>query len=187
VRTTGCGLRCSWCDTPDAFYDGEPLSFDAIISRIEEQGINLVEVTGGEPMEQKSIHEFLKLLVEKGFEVLLETGGHVSLEEVPGEVTRIIDVKCPGSGMQKRNLAQNLKNTRAKDEFKFVLLHREDFNWACETIRNFDLNPEQILFSPVHGEMDALKLAQWILEEKLGVRFQIQLHKYLWGADARGV
>ncbi len=187
VRTTGCGLRCSWCDTEEAFYEGERLSFNTIISRIEQTGIKLVEVTGGEPMEQKSIHEFLKLLVKKGFEVLLEPGGHISLREVPGEVTRIIDVKCPGSGMQKRNLAQNLENPRANDEFKFVLLDREDFTWACETIRNSGLNQRQVLFSPVHGQLEALKLAEWILEENLGVRFQIQLHKLLWGADTKGV
>ena len=187
VRTSGCGLRCAWCDTTQAFYGGTWMSFDEIIHQIEELGVNLVEVTGGEPMEQEMIHEFLQLLVSKGYEVLLETGGHKSLLNVPEEVTRIIDVKCPGSKMEKRNLDQNLLDTRDSDEFKFVLLDRKDFDWAVKRIREMNLNPGQVLFSPVHGSLDPLDLVEWIKNDHLNIRFQLQLHKILWGSEAEGV
>lgn len=187
VRTSGCGLRCTWCDTTQAFYGGTWMSFETLLAKIEELGVSLVEVTGGEPMEQENIHEFLDLLIERGYEVLLETGGHRPLGKVHQDVTRIIDVKCPGSQMAKRNLEENLREPRARDEFKFVLLDRNDFDWAVDKIRSAGLNHRQVLFSPVHGSLDPLELVEWIKTDKLEVRFQIQLHKVLWGAEAEGV
>ena len=188
VRLATCDIRCRWCDTEHAFSRGEPREIADVVARVRELGCPLVEVTGGEPLAQESAIPLLEALVEAGFEVLLETGGHRPIDAVPQGVARIIDVKCPGSRMEGRNHWPNLDMLRPGDEVKFVLADRADFDWAAAVVRERSLSGRTtVLFSPVWGELAAETLAGWILEEGLPVRLQIQLHKVLWGPDRKGV
>jgi len=188
IRTAGCSLRCHWCDTPEAWKGGQEMSLNQILDRVERLEVPLVEVTGGEPLEQEATFNLLDLLVEKGFSVLLETGGHIPCQRVNPAVHRIIDMKCPGSKMSKHNHMQNLDRLSQKDEIKFVINHKQDFDWSCSVVREYDLlNRAQVLFSPVHNEMDPKQLVDWILGSGLQVRFQIQIHKAIWGSEVRGV
>jgi 7-carboxy-7-deazaguanine synthase len=189
VRLTACDLRCSWCDTPYAFTEGRKMSLDDVVAEVESYGCPLVEITGGEPLLQRDVYPLMERLVERGRTVMLETGGHVSIEEVPRTVVKVMDVKCPGSGEAHRNDWANLDRLAPHDEVKFVIRDREDYEFAREVVGRHRLagRVAAVLFSPVHGVLDPRALAAWILADGLDVRLQLQVHKYVWGADARGV
>ncbi len=188
VRLTGCNLRCTWCDTAYAFHDGREMAIDDVLNRVSDYDCELVEITGGEPMLQPEAIPLMQRLLERGHRVLIETGGSLSIEEVPAGVGRIIDVKCPRSGMSEYNRWENLDGLRAGDELKFVLADRDDYRWAAEQIRARGLAGRcPLIFSPVHGELDGAELAAWVLEDRLRVRVQLQLHKLLWPGVERGV
>ena len=188
IRTTGCDLRCVWCDTEYAFYGGEKWSLSRIIDHIRRWPCKLVELTGGEPLLQKHIPDLAHLLLNLGYTVLIETGGHRDISRLRPEVIKIMDIKCPGSGESDKNLWSNLKYLDQKDQVKFVLRDRHDYEWAKEVIRRHRLTEgPHLLFSPVYGELDYRRLAGWILEDGLQVRMQIQLHKLIWGPEAKGV
>jgi 7-carboxy-7-deazaguanine synthase len=188
VRLTGCNLRCGWCDTAYAFHDGQPMSLDEVLDRVQAYDCRLVEVTGGEPLLQPAVVPLMKRMLVEGYEVLLETGGSLSIAEVPPGVKRIVDIKCPGSGEAEKNLWANLSHLRDGDELKFVLAGREDYLWAREQINRRGLERlVPILFSPVHETLDPAEMVRWILEDRLDVRAQVQLHKVLWPAATRGV
>jgi 7-carboxy-7-deazaguanine synthase len=188
VRLTYCNLRCTWCDTAYAFEEGRAMSVEEILRVVNAYACPLVEVTGGEPLMQEGVHGLLTALCDGGYETLLETGGSLDIGRVDPRVRRIVDFKCPGSGMVKKNLWKNVDCLRSTDEVKFVISDREDFDWAAERIREFDLNRRStVLLSPVFGVLDPLQLANWMLEEKMNARLQLQLHKYIWEPDTRGV
>jgi 7-carboxy-7-deazaguanine synthase len=189
VRLAGCDLRCAWCDTPYAFAGGRKMTVAEVVAAVEALQIPLVELTGGEPLLQPEAPELLRELLARGHAVLLETGGHVSLEDVPDEVTAIVDVKCPGSGEAPLMHWPNLYELSPHDEVKFVIGDRADFDYACAVVGQYDLalRAAAVLFSPVHGALAPDELARWILEARVPVRLQIQTHKYIWGADTRGV
>ena len=189
VRLTACDLRCSWCDTPYAFHEGRKLSVDEVVDQVESFGCRLVEVTGGEPLLQRDVYPLMTALLQRGHEVMLETGGHISVAEVPEPVVRIIDVKCPGSGEADKNHWPNLAILRPRDEVKFVIRDRADYEYARDVVARHELTSHvaAVLLSPVHGVLAPADLAAWILEDGLSVRLQLQAHKYIWGADVRGV
>ena len=188
IRLTGCNLRCVWCDTAYAFHEGVSMTIDEVVDRARRFGCDLVEVTGGEPLLQPEASELMRALLACGFEVLLETGGSLPIEGVPDGVRRIVDVKCPGSGEHERNRWANLDVLRPGDEVKFVIANREDYAWATRVVRERQLDRKvPVLFSAVHGGLDAGHLADWVLADGLPVRVQIQLHKLLWPGVERGV
>lgn len=190
VRLTGCPMRCVWCDSEYTFTGGEHISFDHILSRLEEFSCKLVEVTGGEPLAQKNVFPFIEKLCDRSYEVLIETGGFVSTEEVDPRAAIILDVKCPASRESERNYWPNLERLRAdKDEVKFVIADLADLEFAKDTIRKYDLEDraKEILISPVHGIEDLSDIAEAVYKSNLKVRLNLQLHKFIWGADARGV
>ena len=189
VRLTACDLRCVWCDTPYAFHEGRKRTVDDVVAEVEDYGCRLVEVTGGEPLLQPDVHPLMDRLLATGATVLLETGGHVSLERVPAGVVKIMDVKCPGSGESHRNDWDNLARLTGRDQVKFVIADRADYEYARDVVRRhaLDARPAAVLFSPVHGVLPPERLAEWVLADRLPVRLQVQLHKYLWGAETRGV
>ena len=182
VRLTGCPLRCQYCDTAYAFYGGEWWELDAILARVRELGTKYVCVTGGEPLAQKTCLELLQRLSEEGFRVSLETSGAMSLEGVDPRVVMVVDVKTPGSGEERRNRYDELARLGAKDLVKFVICGREDYEWSRAKMGELGLTDRcTVLFSPSAEQLPARDLADWILEDRLPVRFQIQLHKVLWG------
>ncbi|HVY81333.1 MAG TPA: 7-carboxy-7-deazaguanine synthase QueE [Steroidobacteraceae bacterium] len=182
VRLTGCPLRCQYCDTAYAFHGGEWWEIDAILARVQELGAKHVCVTGGEPLAQKNCVELLRLLADRGHRVSLETSGAMSLEFVDPRVVIVADVKTPGSGEESRNRYDELARLGSKDLVKFVICGREDYEWSRAKIAELELPSRcTVLFSPSHEQLAARDLADWILEDRLPVRFQIQLHKYLWG------
>lgn len=188
VRLAGCNLRCVWCDTAHAFRDGRAMSVDEVLEGVACYGCDLVEVTGGEPLLQPDAVPLLRALLGRGYGVLLETSGSLSIEEVPEGIVRIIDVKCPGSGETRGNRWENLDHLRERDELKFVIADRQDYLWAADQVRERKLASRcTILFSPVHGVLDPARLAEWILEDRLPVRLQIQVHRVLWPGRSRGV
>jgi 7-carboxy-7-deazaguanine synthase len=189
VRLTACDLRCSWCDTPYAFTEGSKMSLDAIVSQVEQYGCDLVEITGGEPLLQRDVYPLMQQLLDAGRTVLLETGGHVSIRDVPARVIRIIDVKCPGSGESAKMHWENLELLTPQDEVKFVIRDRADYEYACDVLARYRLadRTAAVLFSPVHEVLPAKDLAAWILEDRLPVRLQLQAHKFIWSAGTRGV
>ena len=189
VRLTACDLRCSWCDTPYAFTEGRKMSVDDVVADVEARGERLVEITGGEPLLQKDVYPLMQALLTRGHEVLLETGGHVPLTEVPAGVKKIVDVKCPGSGESDRNHWDNLAAVGPDDEVKFVITDRGDYDYARRVVaeRNLASRVRAVHFSPVHGVLEPHVLAEWVLADKLPVRVQLQLHKYIWAPDTRGV
>jgi 7-carboxy-7-deazaguanine synthase len=183
-------MRCTWCDSEYTFTGGEHMSFEAILTRIEDFGCNLVEVTGGEPLAQKNVFPFITTLCNRNYEVLIETGGFVSTEEVDSRAAIILDVKCPGSGESERNHWPNLERLRReKDEVKFVVADLADWEFAKGVIQEYELatRTKEMLISPVHGIADLPELAAAVADSGLKVRLNLQLHKYIWGADARGV
>ncbi len=182
VRLTGCDLRCVWCDTEYAFEGGTPMSIEDVVDRVASYGCPLVEVTGGEPLLQRDCVPLMSVLLARGYEVMLETGGHRSVEEVPVEVRRILDVKCPASGESHRNHLENFDRLTPRDEVKFVLADRADYEWARAFVRERSLHERcPVLFSPVWGRVEPRDLAEWILADRLPVRLQLQVHKVLWG------
>ena len=189
VRLTACDLRCSWCDTPYAFYEGRKMTIEDVVGRVNAYGCATVEITGGEPLLQADVYPLMERLLEQGHTVMLETGGHRSIAAVPPGVIRIVDVKCPASGESERNDWANLDLLTAKDEVKFVIQDRADYEFAKRIVRDYRLigRCAAVLFSPVHGVLDPTQLAAWMLEDRLEVRLQLQAHKYIWGADVRGV
>lgn len=189
VRLTACDLRCRWCDTPYAFHEGRKMSVDEVIAEVERYRCRTVEVTGGEPLLQRDVYPLMSRLLASGKTVLLETGGHRSIEEVPAGVVRIVDVKCPASGESARMNWENLTRVGAGDQVKFVIDNREDYEFARAIVEREQLigRVAAVLFSPVHGVLDPKVLAAWILADRLEVRLQLQAHKYIWGADVRGV
>ena len=188
VRLTGCPLRCTWCDTAYAFHEGEKRSEDDILSQVESFPCNLVELTGGEPLSQPAAFPFVKRLLDAGREVLVETSGHILLEGLDPRAAAIMDVKAPGSGETHRMEWRNLDLLKPKDEVKFVITDRRDYEWSRDLVREKGLLDRcPVLFSPVHGVLEPGELARWILEDGLRVRLQVQLHKYLWPGVERGV
>jgi 7-carboxy-7-deazaguanine synthase len=183
-------MRCVWCDSEYTFYGGEKISFSDIYAKLEEFGCNLIEVTGGEPLAQKNVFPFITELCDRGYEVLVETGGYVSTEKVDPRASIVLDVKCPASGETERNHWPNLERLRPeKDEVKFVVADMPDWKFAKDIIQKYDLETraKEILISPVHGIQDLARLAEDVSHSGLRVRFNLQMHKYIWGADARGV
>jgi len=189
VRLTACDLRCSWCDTPYAFYEGTKRSLDEVVSEVEQYDCPLVEITGGEPLLQEEVYPLMQALAERGRTVLLETGGHRPIDRVPPSVIRIVDVKCPGSGESAKNHWANLDALRPHDEVKFVIADREDYEFAREIITRYALpgRVAAILFSPVHGVLESRTLSEWMLADRVPARLQIQLHKIIWSPETRGV
>ena len=190
VRLTGCPMRCVWCDSEYTFTGGETKTFEEILEQLKKYDRPLVEITGGEPLAQKNAFEFITLLCDKGYEVLIETGGFVSTEGVDKRAQIILDVKCPASGEEARNYWENLDRLSPEnDEVKFVIADRGDWDFTVDTIRKYQLEERAraILVSPVFGLTNLSEVAGWITESGLKARLNLQLHKYIWGADARGV
>jgi 7-carboxy-7-deazaguanine synthase len=189
IRLTACDLRCSWCDTPYAFHEGQKMSVDDVLGRVRGFGCDVVEITGGEPLLQQEVYPLMQRLLDDGRTVMLETGGHVSVDRVPERVIRVIDVKCPGSGESEKNHWPNLDQLRPADEVKFVIKDRTDYEYARGVVATHQLvgRCAAVLFSPVHGVQDARQLAEWVLADRLAVRVQLQTHKYIWDPTTRGV
>jgi 7-carboxy-7-deazaguanine synthase len=189
IRLAGCNLRCNYCDTAYAFAESTEMPIPEIIGRIEAFPTRFVLVTGGEPMLQQSIYELFESLLERGYTVLVETGGQISLATVNPRIHKIMDFKCPSSGMEEHNLYENVHYLTRKDEVKFVVADRNDFNWSCEIIRRFDLTSRvsAVLFSPVHSRLPHADLADWVLKCGLPIRLQLPLHKIIWPDVQRGV
>ena len=189
VRLTACDLRCRWCDTPYAFTGGRRMSVDEVVDAVLAYGCPLVEITGGEPLLQPDVVPLAGTLIARGVHVLIETGGHRPIDDLPDEVTVILDVKCPGSGEAERMHWPNLEQLSATDEVKFVIADRADFDYACEVVTRHRLAERMgaVHFSPVFGELAPDVLARWILEARAPVRLQLQAHKYIWSPEARGV
>ena len=189
VRLTACDLRCVWCDSPYAFHEGRKMSVDEVADAVLAYGCPLVEMTGGEPLLQKDVYPLMERLHAAGLEVLIETGGHRSLEHVPAWATVVMDVKCPGSGEAAKHDAGNFARLRPHDEVKFVVADRADYDYAKAVIARESLTGRvaAIHLSPVHGTLDSKTLSEWVLADRLAVRVQLQLHKYIWGPEVRGV
>jgi len=189
VRLTACDLRCRWCDTPYAFHEGRKMSVDEVVADVEARGCPVVEVTGGEPLLQPDVYPLMQRLLDAGKTVLIETGGHRSIARIPAGVIRIVDVKCPGSGESEKNDWSNLAHLTATDEVKFVIADRADYDFARDVVQReaLDGRVAAVLFSPVHGELDPRQLADWVIADRLPVRVQLQVHKYIWSPETRGV
>ena len=182
VRLTGCSLRCVWCDTAYAFQGGRDMTVSAALERVLALGTELVEVTGGEPLEQESVYPLIGGLLDAGRTVLLETGGHVALDRVDPRVVKIVDVKAPGSGMEHANLPENLERLSPHDELKFVIADRRDFDWSLAFVTARDLDRRHVVtFSPAWGQQPAADLAAWVRDSGRPLRLGLQLHKLLWG------
>lgn len=182
VRTTGCPLRCTYCDTAYAFSGGQIMALDAIVAKVREYGIKCVTVTGGEPLAQAASLDLMRRLCDDGFAVSVETSGAIDIGEVDARVMKVVDIKTPASGEVSRNLMANLDYLAAGDQLKFVIGDRADYEWSREFVAACDVAAE-ILFSPSHDELAGSELAEWILADRLPVRFQLQLHKILWGNE----
>jgi 7-carboxy-7-deazaguanine synthase len=189
VRLTGCDLRCSWCDTEYAFHEGRTMAVEEVAAQLLGYGCDLVEVTGGEPLLQAGVHPLIARLLEAGQTVLVETSGASDVSRLDPRAIKVMDLKCPGSGEAARNLWSNLDHLTPRDEVKFVIADRADYEWASDVIRSHDLAPRvnAVLMSCVFGRLKPALLAGWILADRLPVRMQIQMHKHIWAPDARGV
>lgn len=186
VRLTGCPLRCVWCDTGYAFHGGERLPLDALVAEVLAHGVRHVTITGGEPLAQPATRPLLQRLAEAGLEVSLETSGALDIAGIDPRVSIVMDLKAPGSGECERNLWSNLDQLAATDQVKIVIAGAEDYRWAREVLARHGLTERcEVILSPAHGMQDPTELAEWILRDRLPVRFQVQLHKLLWG-EARG-
>lgn len=184
VRLAGCPLRCNWCDTPYSFQGGETVSLPALLARVADYGVPTVCVTGGEPLAQKGCLDLLTRLCDAGYAVSLETSGAIDVTTVDPRVSRVVDIKTPGSGEVERNRWSNLAALTVHDQVKFVLCSREDFDWACGILQQHRIAQTcEVLFSPSAGQVQPRTLAEWILEARLPVRFQMQLHKLLWNDE----
>ena len=188
VRLTGCNLRCSWCDTEYGFYGGKKMSLDEVFQEIEKLNCPLVELTGGEPLLQPKVALLADRLLDAGYDVLVETGGHMDINIVSSRAVRIVDMKCPASEMTDKNDYKNLERVTSRDEIKFVIQNKKDFLWAEALIKQYKLeNKCNVIMSPVFGVMAPLELTDLILESGMNVRMQMQLHKLLWSPDKTGV
>ncbi len=189
VRLTGCHLRCSYCDSEHSFYEGSKMSVTEVVDRVVALGALRVELTGGEPLLQPAVYPLMEALLAKGMTVMLETSGSIDVREVPAAVQKIVDLKTPSSGESDRNDLRVLDRMNANDELKFVIGSRADYDWAKAMVSTHHLaqRPYELLFSTVHGKLAARDLAEWIIADRLPVRFQLQQHKYVWKPDARGV
>jgi 7-carboxy-7-deazaguanine synthase len=189
VRLTACDLRCSWCDTTYAFHEGRKRTVEDVIAEVEGHRCALVEVTGGEPLLQDDVYPLMTTLMERGHTVMLETGGHRSIARVPEAVVKIVDVKCPGSGEAGKTHWANLQALAPHDEVKFVIADRADYEYARDVMARYDLasRAAAVHMSPAHGVLEPRLLSEWILEDHLPVRLQLQIHKFIWPADTRGV
>ena len=189
IRLTYCNIRCVYCDTEYAFYEGIDRTIEDIIKEVRSFNCNLVEITGGEPLVQENVHILMKDLCDLGYEVLIETGGTLPIENIDPRVKVIMDIKTPYSKMDKKNRYENIQYLKKKDEVKFVIGSREDYEWVKEVIIKYDLinKAGQVLLSPVFDKVENIQLAEWILQDKLDVRFQLQMHKYIWHPETRGV
>ena len=187
IRLTYCNLRCSYCDTEYAFEEGKEMEIKNIVDEIRKFNCNLIELTGGEPLFQEESKQLLKTLCDNGFDVMLETGGHMSIENVDRRVKIIMDVKTPSSKMSKKNLYSNFEHLKRIDELKFVIGSKEDFDWSVHKVKEYQLDKYEVIFSPVFGEIENVQLAEWILEENINIRMQLQMHKFIWEPDRKGV
>ena len=190
VRLTACNLRCTWCDTEYSFYGGTKMTLDEVLERVRSFGGKLVEITGGEPLLQEEVYPLMDGLLGEGYKVMLETSGERPIERVPSQVIKIVDVKCPDSGEPDTFAMKNLEHLAPHDQIKFVIASRRDYEFARDFTREHNLaaRTAAVLFSPVHGQIDLQQMAQWIIDDGLEqVRFGYQLHKIIWGAEARGV
>ncbi|HHT9120191.1 MAG TPA: radical SAM protein [Candidatus Hypogeohydataceae bacterium YC41] len=186
IRLTGCNLRCSYCDTVYAFEKGIDMSFDEILSDMELLGCNLIEITGGEPLHQEGTSEVVKELLGQGYKVLVETNGTLNIDVLPEGTVRIVDIKCPGSGMAERMDWKNMERLWKTDEVKFVLSSREDYEWSKVIIDKYALTEKsKVLMSVAFGRLEPRPLAHWILQDGLEVRLQLQLHRYIWPPGAQ--
>ena len=182
IRLSGCPMRCHYCDTAYAFQGGSMMDIEDIMTSIKKYDTHYVTVTGGEPLAQKEVHNLLKTLADSNYEVSIETGGGLSIKEVDPRIKIILDIKTPESGEEKKNHWENLEIIESKDEIKFVLCSREDYDWAKKILDQYKLTQKcNVLFSPVYQKLDVTDLGNWILKDQLHVRMQIQLHKLLWG------
>ncbi|MBW1679697.1 MAG: radical SAM protein, partial [Deltaproteobacteria bacterium] len=182
-----CNLRCSYCDTQHAYYEGEEMEIGEIVDRVVSYKCPLVEVTGGEPLNQKETPVLIHRLLEEGFEVLMETNGTQDISQVDDRCVKIVDIKCPSSGEDEKNNLENLTRLAGKDEIKFVIGSREDYEYAKKILNLNPLRMNAIHFSPVFGEMNPKVLAKWILEDRLDVRLHLQIHKIIWNPEQKGV
>ncbi|MFA6915266.1 MAG: radical SAM protein [Parachlamydiales bacterium] len=189
IRLAACNLRCTWCDTTYSFGRGEPWEVEVIIDKVKEFGCKYVCVTGGEPLLQKDVHTLMNRLCEAGYKLSLETGGSLPIAHVHPDVKIILDLKCPGSGMSAKNYWGNIPILKGSDEVKFVLLDRVDYEWARDVCHKHGLTHlvEEVLLSPVHGKLDPKDLIQWMLEDALDVRLNLQVHKFIWDPETKGV
>ena len=189
VRLTYCNLRCNYCDTEYAFYEGKRMALKEIVDQVESFGSDLVEITGGEPLLQKNVLPLMSILCDAGHTVLLETSGAHDIAPVDTRVHRIMDLKTPDSGEVEKNLWSNIDHLRPRDEVKFVIGSREDYEWSRDKVQRFDLPARchAVLFSPIFGRIDPREIVEWILADKLNVRFQLQMHKFIWTPTQRGV
>jgi 7-carboxy-7-deazaguanine synthase len=190
IRLTGCNLRCTWCDTEYSFYGGQSMAVEEVLRKVAELGGRLVEITGGEPLLQKEVYALMDRLLAANYTVMLETSGERPIGQVPREVIKIVDVKCPDSGEANTFAMENLDRLQPHDEVKFVIATRRDYEFARDFTREHRLTERAraAIFSPVHGQVDLAQMASWMIEDRLeGIRFGHQLHKTIWGADARGV
>ncbi len=189
IRLSGCNLRCSWCDTPYSFSRGNQLTLTEILDKVCTYGVSHVCITGGEPLLQKNIYHLMRLLCDEGYVVNLETSGSLSISQVDFRVITILDIKCPGSGMSQKNAWGNLAALRPHDEVKFVIKNRLDYDWAlgvCEKYQLFSRS-KLVLFSPEHNNMNPQELVKWILKDRLPVRINLQIHKWIWDSQTQGV
>lgn len=188
IRLTFCNLRCTYCDSEYAFFAGEDMSIEDIIAKVDSFGIPLVEVTGGEPLVQKEVHTLIAALADRGYTVLIETSGSLSIEAVDKRARLIMDLKCPSSGMEKKNLYENISWLKPEDEVKFVMGSREDYDWTVAIIKKYDLAAKaHILLSCVYGALSPVDVVNWMLEDHVPARFQLQMHKFIWKPEQRGV
>lgn len=189
VRLTACDLRCAWCDTPYAFAEGHKMTVEEIVAKVSAYECAVVEITGGEPLLQREVYPLMEALLASRLTVMVETGGHISVEHVPPAVIKVMDVKCPGSGEAGKNCWDNMWRIAPHDEVKFVIRDRADYEYARDVVARYTLAGRcaAVLLSPVHGVLAPSRLAAWILEDRIPVRLQLQVHKYIWGAEVRGV
>ena len=188
VRLTYCNLRCTYCDTEYAFYEGKDMSMEDILTEIKKYDCDVVEITGGEPLIQKEVLPLMQILCDSGYKVLIETGGSLPIENIDQRVHVIMDLKCPSSNMMKKNRYENLQFIKPIDELKFVIGSREDYEWSKEIIEKYQLQGRcEILFSVVFESLKPVELVNWIIEDSLKVRFQLQMHKFIWDPKKKGV
>ena len=189
VRLTGCNLRCHWCDTAYAFYGGQKMSLDDVLARLRQLGGKTVELTGGEPLLQQEVYPLTDRLLTEGYRVLVETSGERNVGQLPREVIKVVDVKCPGSGEEGKFCFDNLALLEPKDQIKFVILNEDDYRYARDFLAQHNLHRhvDEVIFSPVFDQLAPRSLAEWILRDGLEVRMGLQLHKFIWGPEARGV